>query len=48
MNNHLRKVMIIQHRKTMYERALQKLIDGNASPEYVTKRYQKLKEAKGK
>ncbi len=43
-----KKRLCIQHRKDQYLYAIQKVIDGEAPPEYATTRYQKLKEIKGK
>lgn len=48
--NIIRKItkhrLCIQHRQAQYDKALDKLIDGQATPEYVHERWIKLQEAK--
>lgn len=49
MGRHMRKKQLcIAHRKERYLHAIQKVIDGEAPPEYATVRFKKLLEAKGK
>ncbi len=43
-----KKRLCIQHRQLWYDRAIQKVIDGKAEPEYATKRWKKYKQAKGR
>lgn len=40
----LKKQLCIQHRKTEYLKAINRVIDGEAEPEYATRRWQKLQE----
>ena len=44
MKSRLKKKECLNHRKQQYYHALDKLIAGTASPEYVTLRWNKLKE----
>ncbi len=39
-----KKQLCIQHRKAEYLKAINKVIDGKAEPEYATLRWEKLKE----
>jgi len=41
------KIKCIQHREFYYYKAIQKLIDGKETPEYVLYRYRKLKRIRG-
>lgn len=38
----------LHHRQDWYLRALDMVIDGKVEPDYATKRFQKLKEVRGK
>ena len=42
--NKEKHIWLIKHRKTMYQEALQKYIDGKCTYEYVQERLNKLKE----
>lgn len=44
----LKRKECISHRQAQYDKALDGVIDGTLPPEYVTQRWQKLKEIKGK
>ncbi len=43
-----KKQRMIKHREERYQHAIQKVIDGKAEPGFATKRWDKLKEVKGK
>lgn len=43
---HLKKRLCRKHREERYEHAIGKVMDGEAEPEYATKRWQKLKQVK--
>ncbi len=43
-----KKANVLNHRRVQYEKALDGLIEGKLPPEYVSERYQKLKEIKGR
>ncbi len=38
----------LRHRQVQYDKALDGLMEGKLPPEYVSERYQKLKEIKGR
>ena len=44
IKSRLKKQRCIQHRKTEYLKAINRVIDGEAEPEYATSRFKKLKE----
>lgn len=51
MTNHKQKAKkkrVELHRIREYEKAINKVIDGLANPEYATERFNKLKEIRGK
>ena len=43
-----KKKRCLIHRIREYEKAINKVIDGVAKPEYATERFEKLKEIRGK
>lgn len=43
-----KRQLCIQHRRERYNHAIQKVIDGEADPNYATLRYEKLREAEGR
>ncbi len=44
----LKRKQCLNHRQAEWEKALDGLIAGKVSPEYVTERWDKLKQVKGK
>lgn len=44
----LKKQRCIKHRELEYMKAINKVIDGIAEPEYATNRFKKLKQVRGK
>lgn len=43
-----KKKECLKHRQTYYEKALDRLIEGEADPEYVNMRFNKLKQIRDK
>jgi len=44
----LKRKLCLQHRQERYDHAIDKLIKGEVDPEYVSKRWKKLKQVRGK
>ena len=44
----IKKILAIQHRKERYMHAINKVIDGEADPNYARLRWEKLREVEGK
>jgi hypothetical protein len=47
-NRKRNKVICLNHRKSIYLKSLDKLFKGTVPPEYVSERWNKLQEIKGK
>ncbi|KKN59283.1 hypothetical protein LCGC14_0543820 [marine sediment metagenome] len=47
IKKHQKQQLCIRHREDVYLHALEKVMDGTASPAYATERWKKLKEVKG-